>query len=133
MKIGELASRTGTSTETIRCYEQIGLMQRPSCTSSNYPDYEERHVHRLAFIRRARALGFPIDQVRELLSLADEPGRSCAAVDRIARAQRSTVERKLAELKALGAELDHLIGQCGNGRISDCRIIEALADAGAST
>ena len=128
MKIGELGAATGTKVETVRYYEQIGLLPPPARSASNYRSYGPEHLQRLAFIRRARDLGFPLDQVRELLSLADDKGRSCEAVDEIARAHRATVERKMAELKALGDELDRLIGQCGHGSIADCRIIEALAE-----
>ncbi len=128
MKIGELGAATGTKVETVRYYEQIGLLPPPARSASNYRSYGPEHLQRLAFIRRARDLGFPLDQVRELLSLADDKGRSCEAVDEIARAHRATVERKMAELKALRDELDRLIGQCSHGSIAHCRIIEALAE-----
>ncbi|PWG01981.1 MerR family transcriptional regulator [Sphingosinicella humi] len=128
MKIGELGAATVTKVETIRYYEQIGLLPPPARSPSNYRSYGPEHLQRLAFIRRARDLGFPLDQVRELLSLADDKDRSCEAVDEIARAHRATVKRKMAELRALGDELDRLIGQCGHGVVADCRIIEALAD-----
>ena len=128
MKIGELGAATGTKVETIRYYEQSGIMPAPARSASNYRSYGREHVQRLSFIRRARDLGFPLDQVRELLSLADDQNRSCVAVDEIARAHLVTVGRKKAELDALGAELERLIGQCSKGRISNCRIIEALAE-----
>ena len=128
MKIGELGAATGTKVETIRYYEQIGLLPPPARSPSNYRSYGPEHLQRLAFIRRARDLGFPLDQVRELLSLSDDKSRSCEAVDEIARAHLATVKRKVADLGALGKELERLIGQCGHGVIGDCRIIEALAD-----
>lgn len=129
MKIGELGAATGTKVETIRYYEQIGLLPPPARSASNYRSYGTSHLQRLAFIRRARDLGFPLDQVRELLGLADDRSRSCEAVDEIARAHLATVKRKVKELGSLGRELERLIGQCGQGVIGDCRIIEALADA----
>lgn len=130
MKIGELGAATGTKAETIRYYEQMGLMPPPARSASNYRSYGSEHLQRLAFIRRARDLGFPLDQVRELLSLADDRERSCEAVDEIARSHLTIVKRKRVELKALGDELERLIGQCSHGRIANCRIIEALAEVG---
>lgn len=130
MKIGELGAATGTKVETIRYYEQIGLLPSPARSTSNYRSYGSEHLQRLAFVRRARDLGFPLDQVRELLSLADDKERPCEAVDEIARAHLTTVERKVKELGALRKELERLIGQCGHSVIGDCRIIEALAEAG---
>lgn len=133
MRIGELGAATGTKVETIRYYEQMGLLPPPARTASNYRSYGNEHLQRLAFIRRARDLGFPLEQVRELLSLADDKDRSCETVDEIARAHLATVKRKRADLKALGDELRRLIDQCGHGRIADCRIIEALADLSSGT
>ena len=128
MKIGELGAATGTKVETIRYYEQIGILPPPARTASNYRSYGNEHVQRLSFVRRARDLGFPLEQVRELLSLADDKNRSCEGVDQIARAHLATVRRKVSELGALGKELERLIGQCGQGQISSCRIVEALGD-----
>jgi Cu(I)-responsive transcriptional regulator len=127
MNIGELARAAGTSAETIRYYERIGLLAAPPRTAGNYRDYSAAHVSRLTFTRRARDLGFSIDQIRALLDLADEKGQSCEAVDAIARAHLSEVKRKLADLKALRRELESVIGQCRHGTIAECRILEALA------
>jgi DNA-binding transcriptional MerR regulator len=129
MKIGDLSRLTGTKVETIRYYEQIGLLPAPARTASNYRDYGSEHRQRLAFVRRARDLGFTLEQVRELLGLSDKREQSCEAVDVIARAHRHTVDRKIAELRALRTELDRMIGQCGHGMVADCHIIEALAEA----
>ena len=131
MKIGEIAAATGVHVETIRYYEREGLVPPPARTASNYRSYTEAHRQRLIFIRRARDLGFSLVQVRELLDLADESDRSCVAVDEIARKHRAQVRAKIAELTALRQELDYMIGQCRHGSISECRIIEALAPAGA--
>lgn len=124
--IGELARITDTRVETIRYYERIGLLPKPARTAGNYRAYSDRHMGRLSFIRRARSLGFPLDQVRQLLALADDEERSCAAVDALARQHLRDVEAKLADLSALRRELDRLIRQCRSGTIADCRIIEAL-------
>ena len=127
MQIGELARTTSTKVETIRFYEKIGLLPEPGRTSANYRDYGAAHLARLSFIRRARDLGFTLDQVRELLTLSDDRNRSCAAVDTVARAHLAHIDQKIADLRALRRELDELIGQCNQGAISECRIIEALS------
>jgi DNA-binding transcriptional MerR regulator len=98
MNIGELARATKTKAETIRYYERIALMPAPPRTAGNYRDYSAVHVSRLIFTRRARALGFSIEQIRALLDLADQKGQSCEAVDAIARKHLADVKRKLADL-----------------------------------
>jgi Cu(I)-responsive transcriptional regulator len=127
MNIGELARAAETKTETIRYYERIGLLPIPPRTEGNYRDYSAAHVSRLSFTRRARALGFSIQQIKELLDLSDQKEQSCEAVDAIAREHLADVKRKLADLSALRRELDALIGQCRHGTIADCRILDALA------
>ena len=126
-KIGDLARLTGTKVETIRYYERLGLLPPPARTGGNYRAYSRRHLERLSFVRRGRALGFSLDDVRELLRLSDDRSQCCAEVDRIARAHLVEVERKLADLKALDAELRQLVDQCQHGTVAECRIIEALA------
>jgi Cu(I)-responsive transcriptional regulator len=127
LSIGDLARATGTKVETIRYYERIGLLPPPPRTGGNYRAYGAGHLARLSFARRARDLGFPLDQIRALLDLADQRERSCEAVDAITRDHLAEVDRKLADLTALRRELAFLIGQCRHGTVADCRIIEALA------
>jgi Cu(I)-responsive transcriptional regulator len=127
--IGDLARTTGTKVETIRYYERIGLLPAPARTSGNYRAYGLAHLGRLSFIRRSRDLGFPLEQVRALLGLADDREQDCAAVDVIARKHLAEVERKITDLTALRRELRDLIGQCSHGTVADCRIIEALSPA----
>jgi Cu(I)-responsive transcriptional regulator len=127
LTIGHLARQTGTKVETIRFYEKNGLLPQPSRTEGNYRSYEEVHRNRLSFIRRARDLGFSLDQIREFLNLADDRSQSCAAVDAIAKEHRKEVERKIQDLIALKSELDRMIDQCGCGLVADCRIIESLS------
>lgn len=127
MKIGELARATTTKVETIRFYEKIGLLAEPGRTDGNYRVYGREHLARLSFVRRARDLGFTLDQVRALLALSDDRDRPCGAVDAVARQHLGEIDRKIADLRALRRELDDLISQCGQGSISTCRIIEALA------
>jgi Cu(I)-responsive transcriptional regulator len=127
MTIGMLAKATGTKVETIRYYERIELLPPPARTGGNYRAYGPDQLARLSFIRRSRDLGFSIEAVRGLLRLADEKDRDCGAVDAIAREHLADVERKIADLTALGRELRDLINQCGHGTIAECRIIEALS------
>lgn len=127
MAIGELARATGTKSETIRYYERIGLLPQPSRTAANYRSYGTAELARLSFIRRARALGFSIEQVSALLDLADRRDRSCDAVDVLAKEHLQTIEAKIADLVALRRELADLIGQCRQGTIAECRILDALA------
>jgi Cu(I)-responsive transcriptional regulator len=127
MKIGELANATATNVETVRYYERIGLLSPPARTSANYRAYGSEHLARLSFIRRARDLGFTLEAVRELLTLSDDRSQSCQAVDSIARAHLTEVERKIGDLKALRSELDRVVGACRHGTVGECKIIETLA------
>ena len=128
LTIGRVAQATGCKVQTIRYYEQIGLVQAPERSAGNQRQYQQAHVERLAFIRHARELGFPLDAIRELLDLSDKPDRSCAAVDAIARNQLDAVERRIRRLEALKGELVRMIDDCSGGNVADCRIIETLAD-----
>jgi Cu(I)-responsive transcriptional regulator len=125
--IGALAEATGTKVETIRYYERIGLLPEPGRTRSNYRSYSEVHLGRLSFIRRARDLGFTLEQIRALLELSESRNSDCGTVDAIAQDHLRDVERKIADLKALRRELRDLIGQCQKGAIAECRIIGSLS------
>jgi DNA-binding transcriptional MerR regulator len=127
LSIGALAKATNTKVETIRWYERVGLLPVPPRSAGNYRTYGTADLGRLSFIRRARDLGFSLDQTRALLDLALDREHSCEGVDVIAREHLGEVDRKIADLQALRRELDALIGQCRHGMIADCRIIEALA------
>ena len=127
MKIGELALVAQCTVETVRYYEKIGLLPKPPRTRGNYRDYGEAELGRLSFVRRARDLGFSLDQVRALLKLSDDRSHDCAGIDRIAEAHLLEVDRKLADLKALRRELKAVIDSCDGGTIAECRIVEALS------
>jgi len=130
LTIGDLANETGTKVETIRYYERIGLLTKPSRTAGNYRSFRAEDLNRLSFIRRARDLGFSLSQVRALLGLADQRDRSCEAIDWIAREHLIEVKRKIGDLTALRRELASIISQCGHGTVAECRIIEALLPSG---
>ena len=128
LSIGELGRRTETKVETIRYYEQVGLLPEPERSEGNQRRYGRRHVARLAFIRHSRELGFSIDNIRELLDLSDAPDSDCGAADEIARRQLRMVEARIAQLNALRSELTRMVGDCVGGRISGCHVMEVLAD-----
>ncbi|WP_411280454.1 MerR family transcriptional regulator [Gemmatimonas sp.] len=129
MSIGELAARTGCTAEAIRYYEREGVVPRPARSGAGrYRRYDEADVERLAFLRRARDLGFSLAEVRELLAFNDgDPGRSCRDVDALARAHLAQVDAKITQLTALRSALAVVIDQCAGGRaVADCRILGAL-------
>lgn len=130
VSIGEAARSSGVKVPTIRYYEQIGLLAAPPRSEGNRRQYDEGDLRRLAFIRHARALGFEVEAIRALLDLQDRPEQSCAAADGIARARLADVESRIASLTALRAELARMVEGGSHGRISECRVIEVLADHG---
>ncbi len=127
LSIGQLGQATGTKVTTIRFYEEQGLLREPVRSPSGRRQYGETDRLRLAFIRRSRSLGFPIDAVRELLTLSDDASTSCTAVDTIARAHLADIDQKIADLIAMRTELVRVIGSCRHGTVADCKIIETLA------
>ncbi|KMO39358.1 MerR family transcriptional regulator [Methylobacterium aquaticum] len=126
--IGELSRRTGVLIPTVRYYEQAGLLPPPPRTEGGRRRYGPADVERLTFIRHARELGFEIEAIRELLALTAQPDRSCAEVDIIARRHLVEVEHRITRLMALRSELSRMIGECGHGRVGECRVIEVLSD-----
>jgi DNA-binding transcriptional MerR regulator len=126
--IGDLARATGCKVQTIRYYEEIGLMPVAARTAGNQRRYGRQHIDRLAFIRHSRELGFSLEAIRELLSLSDRPEQPCDAVDRLARRQLEHIERRLRRLTMLKSELERMLEQCAGGRVRNCRVIDALSD-----
>jgi DNA-binding transcriptional MerR regulator len=129
LSIGALAAEVGSSVQTIRYYEKIGLLPAAARTNGNQRRYGPPHSGRLAFIRHSRELGFSIESIRALLALCDAPDRDCVAADDIARQQLRAVEARIKQLNALRTELKRMIGDCSGGRISACHVIEVLADS----
>ena len=128
LSIGELGKKTGTKVQTIRYYEQIGLLQDPGRTEGGQRRYGDADLDRLSFIRHARQLGFTLAAIRELLDLSDHPNRPCHEADAIAQRQLRQVEQRLARLEALRAELKRMVHNCAGGRTADCRVLEVLHD-----
>ncbi len=128
--IGVLSRATGVKVTTIRYYETIGLMPPPERTTSGQRVYDADAQARLAFIRHARALGFPVETIRELIALQIDPGRDCDSVDAVARKRLADVRERLEQLKALERELERMISACAGGRVGSCAVMSALADHG---
>ncbi len=108
MKIGEAAAASGVSAKMIRYYESIGLVPPPSRRDSGYRDYGGNDVHRLAFVRRARDLGFSIEGIRELVRLWSDRGRSNAEVKALALGHVAALEKRAEELIEMAEALKHL-------------------------
>lgn len=130
LPIGAAAAASGVKVPTIRFYEAAGLLPQPPRSAGNRRLYGRGEIQRLSFIRHARELGFDLDTIRSLLALQDHPEQSCAAADAIAAARLAEVRRRIAALRALEAELDHMVRACAHQRVADCRVIETLADHG---
>ncbi len=126
--IGEVCRRTGIKVPTIRYYESVGLLTPPARTAGKQRRYSADDVARLNFIRHARDLGFEIGDIRELLTFSSQPDRSCREVDVIARRHLLEVDRRIGQLSMLRGELRRMIEECGQGRVCECRIIEALSE-----
>ncbi|PWC40904.1 helix-turn-helix domain-containing protein [Azospirillum sp. TSO35-2] len=128
LTIGALAAQTGVKIPTIRYYESIGLLPEAPRTDSNRRTYDAAAVRRLRFIRHARELGFEVEAIRQLLTLADDPGQPCRQADLLARAHLAEIESKIARLESLRAELREMVGHCEQGQVRTCHVIEVLAD-----
>jgi DNA-binding transcriptional MerR regulator len=126
--IGELARRSGVKVPTIRYYEEIGLLPSPPRTTGNQRRYGQQELERLNFIRHSRDLGFKVEDIRQLLDMTAAPQASCHQADSIAQNHLAEMDRRIASLTSLRAELARMIDECGHGRVCDCRIIEVLAD-----
>lgn len=127
MQIGEASELTGVSAKMIRHYERIGLIPEADRRSSNYRDYGAEDVHRLGFIRRARDLGFSIDEIRDLLKLWADKQRSSRDVKALTVAHLKELDGKIALLKEMRSTLAHLAHCCDGDNRPDCPIIESLA------
>ena len=128
LRIGDLSRETGIKVVTIRYYEKTGLLPEPLRSESGQRLYTADTIARLRFIRRARDLGFPQNQIREMIDLSQSQGAPCTDVDRIAAARLAEVEARIADLQSLAGELTGIIASCrGTGDIGECRVIEALA------
>jgi Cu(I)-responsive transcriptional regulator len=128
MNIGDVAERSGLPPKTIRYYEDIGLI-RPARGANGYRDFGKADLHKLAFLGRARSLGFTIEECRGLLALYEDRERASADVKRLAAGHLQQVERKIEELRAMRDTLAELVERCHGDARPDCPILEDLAGA----
>lgn len=124
MKVGALATRTGVHVETIRYYQNVGLMPKPPRAHGSVRRYGEEALARLRFIKRAQGLGFSLAEVKLLLDLS--VGEHCAATRSFAQQKKQLVEKKISDLRRIQEALDGLIRSCDTGRGRGCPIIESL-------
>lgn len=126
MKIGEASLASGVSQRMIRHYEAIGLIPAAARRDSGYRDYDERDVGTLRFIRRARDLGFPIDEIGKLLALWQDRSRASAEVKALALSRAAELERKARQLDEMRESLEHLAAHCHGDSRPDCPILSDL-------
>lgn len=126
MNIAEVARRAGLPPKTIRYYEEIGLI-RPDRRDNGYRDFSDAHLHKLAFLGRARGLGFSIEECRTLMALYEDRGRASADVKAIAKQHLTAIDAKIAELQGMRDTLAHLVSCCAGDDRPDCPILADLA------
>jgi len=127
MNIGQASQASGISAKMIRYYETIGLIGPAQRSASGYRVYTDADLHTLRFVRRARGLGFSVEQMQELLALWHDRSRASADVKRVALTHVRELERKAAELQQMADTLKHLARHCHGDRRPDCPIIDELS------
>ncbi len=126
MNIKEVATRAGLPAKTIRYYEEIGLI-RPLRAANGYRAFRDSDLHKLAFLGRARSLGFTIEECRALLALYEDQARASADVKALAQSHLEQIAAKIEELKAMQATLSDLVSACAGDHRPDCPILTGLA------
>ena len=126
--IGELASETGVKVPTIRYYEGIGLLPAPPRTQGNQRRYDAAALDRLRFIAHARDMGFPMDSLKSMLSLAARGDAPCARVDALVEQHLAEVDQRIAQLTRLRGELAGMLSSNHHGTVAECRVVEVLSD-----
>jgi len=127
MSIGKLSKATGATIDSIRFYEKAGLLPKPMRTASGYRKYSSEDQMRLAFVARARDLGFSLDEIGEMLRLRTSRAGGVARVRAVAKKKLALVDQKIAELQRLRTALDALVGACpGDGAPEACPILNAF-------
>lgn len=125
--IGEASRRSGVSARMVRHYEGLGLLPSVARTESGYRQYSDADVHSLRFIKRARDLGFSMDEIGELVGLWHNRRRASASVKRIAQQHLNELEQRIADMQAMRSTLAHLVHCCHGDARPDCPILEDLA------
>src|SRR3546814_2211410 len=121
-----LSRRTGCNIETIRYYEKIGLLPAPARSDGGHRLYGHGHLMRLGFVRRARELGFTLDEIRALLQLTEDRERPCAEAREVAAVHLAGICTKIADLQALEVELARTVVRCADGNNPECPLLETL-------
>jgi len=129
LDIGRASKASGVSVKMIRHYEAIGLMKRVARTYANYRVYTANDVHTLRFIKRARTLGFSVEDIRELLSLWQNKGRSSASVRKVGHRHLDGLKQRIAEMQSMAGTLEHLVRHCHGDHRPECPILEDLAES----
>ena len=124
--IGAAARKSGVSAKMIRHYESIGLLPKAARTEANYRVYRPSDVHTLRFIKRARALGFSMEDIRQLLGLWQNRSRSSAAVKSISRKHVQELKQRIAQMQSMVDTLEHLARHCHGDQRPDCPILDDL-------
>lgn len=128
LRRSDLARLTGCNLETIRYYENIGIMPEPPRTAKNYRAYDDTHVARLRFVMRARDLGFTLEEIRDLLGLVDGKAGTCADVQALATHHIESVRAKIADLRRIENVLSETVSRCSGEDVPDCAVIDALQE-----
>ena len=127
LTIGRLAKQVGLGIETVRFYERQGLIEPPPRTESNYRIYPQEEVARLRFIKKAKSLGFTLNEIKELMFVRHDPHATKADIKDRTLAKIKDIEGKIADLTRIKAALEHLASSCdGHGSLDECPILEAL-------
>ncbi len=125
LSIGKLGTETGVNIETIRYYERIGLMPPPFRSDGGHRIYDETHAERLRFIRRCRDLGFPLEDIRSLLDMA-EKDKPCTSMHPTANAHLAVVKAKITALKEMEKALSFILEHCDDCHTQACSVSDAL-------
>lgn len=124
--IGELSRETGVNIETIRYYERIGIIPKPDRTAGGNRQYSMDDLKRLSFVKRARGLGFSLDEIRGLFQMADDQKATCKQVHDLTINHLDVVRDKISALQEMERTLSDMAAQCGQGNVPDCPIIDTM-------
>ncbi|MHA1127350.1 MAG: MerR family transcriptional regulator [Alphaproteobacteria bacterium] len=127
--IGQMSRETGVNIETIRYYERIAIMPKPDRTAGGNRQYNHDQLKRLFFIRRARGLGFSLEEIRGLFEMVDRKNFTCTEVHNLTVGHLSSVKAKIANLKKLEMALSKMVSECSQGDVPDCPILDTLFEA----
>ena len=126
--IGDLATQTGVKIPTIRYYEGVGLIPAPPRSEGNQRRYDGAALERLRFIAHARAMGFPMVELKSMLRIANHRDAPCDDIDALVRGRLAEVDTRIERLTALRMELSGMLSSHHHGTVGECRVMEVLSD-----